>query len=108
VATLDECRTALEKLSAKFAAGGNKVDLDRTLGCTLTDLGTGFHGRLKDSRIQDLADGDDTNAKIRLILSSDDLVGLADGTLDGGAAFRAGRLKVKAGVFDLLKLQKLL
>ncbi|GIJ51968.1 hypothetical protein Val02_88540 [Virgisporangium aliadipatigenens] len=108
MATLDECRTALEQLSAKFAASGNKVDLDRSLGCTLTDLGTGFHGRLKDSRIQDLADGDDPNAKIRLIIGSDDLVGLANGTLDGGKAFRDGRLKVKAGVFDLLKLQKLL
>jgi len=108
VATLDECRTALEQLSAKFAAGGGKVDLDRTLGCTLTDLGTGFHGRLKDSRIQDIADGDDPNAKIRLILSSDDLVGLAAGTLDGKKAFTSGRLKIKAGVFDLLKLQKLM
>jgi hypothetical protein len=108
VATLDECRTALEQLSTKFAASGNKVDLDRSLGCTLTDLGTGFHGRLKDSRIQDIADGDDPNAKIRLIIGSDDLVSLANGSLDGGKAFRDGRLKVKAGVFDLLKLQKLL
>jgi putative sterol carrier protein len=111
MATLDQCRTALNQLSTKLAANaevGGRLDFNRTLACQLTDLGAAFHGRLQDGRIVDLQDGDDPTAKIKLIITSDDLVELVEGRLDAGKAFASGRLKIKASVMDLLKLRKLL
>jgi putative sterol carrier protein len=110
MATLEQCRTALAQLSDQLAANaeaGNRLDFDRTLACRITDLDAAFHGRLEGGRIKDLADGDDPKAKIALIIGSDDLLDLVAGRLDAKRAFASGRLKIKASVFDLLKLQKL-
>jgi putative sterol carrier protein len=87
---------------------GGRIDFDRSLACTITDLGAAFHGRLADGRVHDLTDGDDPKAKIRLVIASDDLLDLVAGRLDAKRAFANGKLKIKASIFDLLKLQKLL
>jgi putative sterol carrier protein len=111
MATLEQCRTALNQLAdrlAKNAEMGGRLDFDRSLACQLPDIGGAFHGRLKDGRIIDLADGDDPRAKIKMIISSDDLLELVNGRLDAGRAFASGRLKIKASVLDLIKLRKLL
>ncbi|WP_432837251.1 SCP2 sterol-binding domain-containing protein [Dactylosporangium sp. CA-092794] len=112
MATVDECRVALQKLSDRLAANAaearDKLDFDRSLVCRVTDLGIAFHGRLKDGQIVDLTDGDDPRAKLKLISSSDDLVALVDGNLNVMSAWTSGRIKIEAGVLDLLKLRKLL
>ena len=111
MATLDQCRTALDQLAARLAQNaeaGGRLDFDRTLACQLPDLGAAFHGRLQDGRIVDLTDGDDPKAKIKMIIGSDDLLELVAGRLDAGKAFASGRLKIKASMMDLLKLRKLL
>jgi hypothetical protein len=111
LATLEQCRAALGQLSQQLAANADvagRLDFDRSLACRISDLGAAFHGRLESGRIANLADGDDPNAKIGLIIASDDLLELVAGRLDVKKAFASGRLKIKASVFDLLKLQKLL
>lgn len=111
MATLDQCRTALHQLAQRLATNagtGARLDFDRTLACTIPDLEAAFHGRLADGQVHNLTDGDDPKAKIRLIIGSDDLVDLVAGRLDAKRAFANGRLKVRAGMFDLIKLQKLL
>ena len=111
MATLDQCRTALNQLAAKLAANaeaGGRLDFDRSLACQIPDLEAAFHGRLENGKIVDLADGDDPKAKIKLIINGDDLLDLAAGKLDAGKAFASGRLKIKASMMDLLKLRKLL
>ena len=112
MATVDECRTALQSLSARLDANAaevsGKVDLDRPLACTVRDLGIAFHGRLINGRLVGLADGDDPGARIRLIASSDDLVALANGRLDLARAWTSGKVSINANPFDLLKLRKLL
>jgi SCP-2 sterol transfer family protein len=112
MATVDQCRDALNKLAARMDANANrvagKVDLDRPLACSITDLGVAFHGRLVDGRLQDLTDGDNPDAKIRLTATSDDLVSLVDGHLDLARAWGSGRVKISANPFDLLKLRKLI
>lgn len=111
MATLDQCRTALNQLAAKLATNaeaGGRLDFDRTLACEVPDLSAAFHGRLEDGKIVDLTDGPDPTAKIKLIIKSDDLLELVAGTLDAGKAFASGRLKIKASMLDLLKLRKLL
>ncbi|GAA4252641.1 SCP2 sterol-binding domain-containing protein [Dactylosporangium darangshiense] len=112
MATVDECRAALQKLAERLAANAaqarEKLDFDRTLACRVTDLDVAFHGRLSGGQIIDLTDGDDPRAKIKLTSSSDDLVELVNGRLNVMAAWTSGRIKIEAGMMDLLKLRKLL
>jgi putative sterol carrier protein len=111
LASVDECRQALHDFAARLDANaqtGGKLDLDRTLACRVTDLGTAFHARLAGGSLVDIADGDDPKAKIALTSSSDDLIALVRGDLDVTKAIAARRVSVKANPFDLLKLRKLL
>lgn len=112
MATVDECRAALHALAARMDANANevtgKIDLNRPLACTISDLDVAFHGQLVDGRLTNLTDGDDPNAKIRLTATSDDLVSLIDGKLDFARAFMSGQVKINANPFDLLKLRKLI
>jgi putative sterol carrier protein len=111
VASVDECRQALQDLAARLdrhADVQDRIDLDRTLACRVTDLDTAFHGRLEGGRLVDLADGDDPKAKIALSISSDDLIALVRGQLDIMKAVGSRRVSVKANPFDLMKLRKLL
>lgn len=111
VASVDECRQALHDLAAKLDANAeaqNRIDLDRTLACRLTDLGTAFHGRITGGRLVDIADGDDPTAKIAMTTTSDDLIELVHGRLDFPRAIASRRVSIRANPFDLLKLRKLL
>ncbi|MQA27981.1 MAG: sterol-binding protein [Micromonosporaceae bacterium] len=111
MATIEECREALQQLAevlARNAEAKGKLDLDRSLALDITDLDTSFHGRLKGGHLTDIQDGPDPNAKIRLITASDDLIALVDGRLDFAKAWATGKLSVKANVFDLMKLRGLL
>ena len=112
MATVEECRAALEQLAKRLATNAaeasQKLDLDRSLTCRVTDLDVAFHGRLRDGRIEGLTEGDDPKAKIKLTASSDDLVALVNGRLNVMSAWSSGRIKIEAGMFDLLKLRKLL
>jgi hypothetical protein len=111
MATVQQCRDALEALAAKLAAdpeAAGRTGLDRSFGCHIRDLGAHFHGRLREGRITDLADGEDPQAQIKLTVGSDDLLLLVAGELHFASAWAAGRISVKATFGDLLKLRKLL
>jgi predicted lipid carrier protein YhbT len=112
VASVEECRQALDDLASRLEANAaqvrNRIDLDRTLACRITDLDTAFHGRITDGRLVDLTDGDDPKAKIALSTTSDDLVALVRGELDVPKALAARRVSISANPFDLIKLRKLL
>ena len=111
MATVEQCREALLEVAARLAAdpeAAARVDLDRSLACHIKDLDVSFHGRLKGGTIVDLTDGDDQKAQIRLTVAGDDLLALVAGRLNFASAWASGRLSVKAGFTDLLKLRKLL
>ncbi|OKI84566.1 SCP2 sterol-binding domain-containing protein [Micromonospora sp. CB01531] len=111
MASVDECRQALQELAARLnghAEAQERIDLDRTLACRITDLDTAFHGKLEGGRLVDLTEGDDPKAKIALNTTSDDLVALVRGQLDLAKALAARRVSIKANPFDLMKLRKLL
>ncbi|KXK58455.1 sterol-binding protein [Micromonospora rosaria] len=112
MASVDECRQALQDLAARLernaAAVRERIDLDRTLACRITDLDTAFHGRLTGGRLTGLTDGDDPKAKIALSATSDDLLALVRGDLDVTKAVATRRVNIKANPFDLMKLRKLL
>jgi putative sterol carrier protein len=112
MATVEDCRAALQKLAQRMAdhaaETSQKLDFDRSLVCRITDLDTAFHGQLSGGQIVGLTEGDDPRAKIKLTTSSDDLIALVDGRLNVASAWASGRIKIDAGMMDLLKLRKLL
>lgn len=112
MATTDQCRTALESLASRLREvdedDRRKHTFDRSLSCHVPDLGITFSGALEDGHIVGITTEPAPKAQIRLTASSDDLVALTEGDLSFGQAWLAGRVKVEAGVRDLLKLRSML
>jgi hypothetical protein len=111
MATVEECRAALERLSANLGSADadtrRKANLDRTLSAHITDLGVTFSGRLHDGVIDGITLDPAPKAQIRLQMTSDDLVALSDGSLDFVKAWTSGQVKLEASVLDLLKLRSM-
>ncbi|MER5360419.1 SCP2 sterol-binding domain-containing protein [Streptomyces sp. NPDC002785] len=115
MATMAECRSALDKLSDNLAGADGDVRsaaaLDRSLSCHIKDLDITFTGRLANGRIQvlDTVDGPPREkAEIRLAMTGDDLVAMVNGELNFARAWSAGRVRLEAGFRDLLRLRSLL
>jgi hypothetical protein len=112
VATMDECLTALKGILGDIAAHPAAAGLDRSLSCRLTDLDQVVLGRLSAGSVRDLEVVDDgptvPRADIRLTMKSDDLIALTDGRLHFGTAWATGKVKLEAGLRDLLRLRKIL
>jgi hypothetical protein len=109
---MDECLKALKGILGDIAAHPAAAGLDRSLSCRLTDLEEVVLGRLNSGSVRDLQvvpEGPDVpKADIRLTMASDDLVALTEGRLHFGQAWATGRLKLEAGLRDLLRLRKIL
>jgi predicted lipid carrier protein YhbT len=113
VATVEECRKAVERLAAQLAA----VDPDlrarhvphRSAACRLTDLDVTFFGELDEHGLHDVTDTPDEepDVDVRLTMDSDELVALADGADDFLHAWLRGRVQVSASMRDLLRLRSL-
>ncbi|GAA1200673.1 hypothetical protein GCM10009654_66480 [Streptomyces hebeiensis] len=115
MATMEECRSALDKLSDNLAQADGKVrtaaGLDRSLSCHITDLDVTFRGRLTAGRIEvadTVAGPPPEKAQIRLAMTGDDLVAMVDGELHFARAWGAGRVRLEAGILDLVRLKSLL
>jgi hypothetical protein len=115
MATIEECRAALEKLSDNMQNAEGDVRaaaaMDRSVTCRITDLDVTFVGRMTGGRIavQDTIQGPPREkAQIRLTMAGDDLVAPVDGELNFAKAWGSGRVKLEAGLRDLFQLRKLL
>jgi hypothetical protein len=115
MATIKECRSALDKLSDNLAGADGDVReaaaLDRSLSCRITDLDITFVGRLRGGRIEvlDTIQGPPREkAQIRLAMAGDDLVAMVDGQLNFAKAWGSGRVRLEAAILDLFRLRKLL
>ncbi|MFJ8078674.1 sterol-binding protein [Streptomyces sp. NPDC096176] len=115
MATTQECRGALDRLSDNLATANGNVRgaaaLDRSLSCHITDLDVTFIGRLESGRIEvtDTAAGPPREkAQIRLAMIGDDLVSMVAGELNFAKAWATGRVRLEAGFRDLLRLRSLL
>ncbi|MFC9124402.1 alkyl sulfatase C-terminal domain-containing protein [Streptomyces sp. NPDC057067] len=115
MATMAECRSALDTLSDNRAGADGDVrgaaGLDRSLSCHIRDLDVTFTGRLENGRIRvlDTYDGPPREkAEIRLAMTGDDLVAMVAGELNFAKAWASGRVRLEAGFRDLLKLKSLL
>ena len=112
MATLEECMTALDGFVRKLAASDAARDLDRSVSCRLTDLRQVVAGRLALGSVHDMtaqADGPSVpKADIRLTMTSDDLLALTSGQLSFTPAWASGRVKLEAGLRDMLRLRSML
>ncbi|MYS12190.1 sterol-binding protein [Streptomyces sp. SID6041] len=115
MATITECRAALDTLSDNLARADGDVRgaaaFDRTLSCHITDLDTTFTGRLADGRIEVVSTVPGPppgKAQIRLAMTGDDLVSMVRGDLNFAKAWASGRVGLEAGFRDLLRLRSLL
>ncbi|MEU8776023.1 SCP2 sterol-binding domain-containing protein [Streptomyces sp. NPDC048606] len=115
MATTEECREALDRLSDNLRRADGDVRgaaaFDRSLSCHITDLDETFTGRLDGGRItvQAVAPGPPrAKAEIRLAMTGDDLVALVAGELKFAKAWASGRVRLEAGFRDLLRLKSML
>lgn len=110
MATVEECEQALQGLAAKLAEkdeADRQRGFDRTLTCRIRDLEIIFAGQLTDGRLEGIRRTTKPDAQIRLDMTSDDLLSVVDGSLNIGAAWAKGRVKVGAGVRDILRLRSI-
>lgn len=115
MATVEECRTALDRFSANLAGAQGDMKaaaaLDRSLSCRITDLDITFVGRLADGGIHDVTAVDGVpgdKAQIRLTTTGDDLVAMVAGEVSFAKAWATGRVKVQASLRDVLRLRSLM
>ncbi|TDD58060.1 hypothetical protein E1293_47170 [Actinomadura darangshiensis] len=113
MANEEDCRAALGRVAARLA----EVEPDRlaehvverTISCRVPDLGLAYRTRLHEGGLDPFEhDEDPKAAQVRLIVDSDDLVAMAHDELSPTKAWAAGRLKIEASIFDLLRLRRLL
>jgi predicted lipid carrier protein YhbT len=111
MATVEECEKAFHdlagRLSAVDAQQRKKVALDRSLSCTLRDLGVIFGARLRGGELREIRQVNKADAQIRLTVSSDDLIMLTSGKLSFASAWATRKLRIDANVFDLLTLRSI-
>lgn len=114
MATVEECRNALERLLARISeldAQDRAANLvDRTLSLRVPDLGVTFVTRLRSDGadpVREAADGEKP-AQVRFTANSDAVVSISDDPGSFARAWLTGRLKVQGSVFDLLRLRKLI
>jgi len=114
MATAEECRQALERLTGRIAemdpADRQAHLVDRLISCKVSDLGVTFVTRLGPGGASPVveANGSEAPAQVRFTAKSDDLIAIADDPGSIGRAWLGGRLKVEASIWDLLRLRKVL
>jgi len=80
---------------------------NKTMLYDFTDLGESWHYEILKGIPGPLQKGSIEKPDIHYILTTNVFIGLSRGTIDGFKAFRKKKVKVKAPVLDLIKLQKL-
>ena len=114
MATVDECRAALARLTGRLAEMDESKRraylTDRTLSCRVPDLGVTFATKLGPDGADPIVEAHDgfPAAQIRFAANSDDVLAIAEDPGTFVRAWMAGRLKVEGNIFDLLHLRKLI
>lgn len=111
MARVEDCEQALhhlaEALRGPHGDRARRAMADRTVSCRLTDLDVTFSGTLRDGGLHGIARVAEPDAQIRLTMTSDDLLALADGSLNLMSAWASRRISIGASMGDLLRLRKL-
>ena len=111
MASLEQSREAVAVLAGRLVEledqKRRKIP-DRTLSLVLPDLPRTFHARLEAGALVGVRDdeGDGSDADLGLEMSSDHLLDLVSGELSFPLAWATRKIKVRAGVRDLLELPR--
>jgi hypothetical protein len=109
MASVEECEQALHRLAGRLqrADGATKGRIEtRSVACRLTDLSVAFAGTLRDGGLHDITLAPESpKAQITLTMTSDDLLALGDGSLSLPSAWAGGRVRIDAGILDLIRLR---
>ncbi|QVQ52110.1 SCP2 sterol-binding domain-containing protein [Spiractinospora alimapuensis] len=113
MASIPQCRAAIDRIGERLSEIDEEKRrehiVERSVTLRLSDLDAGFDFRLTHGGLVDVRDSTSNGrAQVRITISSDDLVKLADERLGFAAAVLSGRAKVKASIPDMLRLRKLL
>jgi hypothetical protein len=114
MASAEECREALEKLSTRLTEMNPKdrasIFGNKSMSCEVTDLGVTFLTRFTADGaepVREVVPGDPP-ADIRLAAASDMVLQIAQSPANIARMWVAGKVKVQASMRDLLNLRKLL
>jgi hypothetical protein len=114
MADITEVRAALDQvvveLDALEAETRHKIP-DTTVAVLLRDLDIAFAGQLDAGQLVGIHEIDPAelrSSRLRLTLTSDDLIEVVEGRLSFGRAWSKGRIKVDAHLRDLFELRKFL
>ena len=80
----------------------------RTIETCCTDLGLMHHAYWRQGRLSDLHAGPADRPDIRIAVTSDDLLALAEGRLRFRDAYTSQRIRIDASMTDLLRLRAVL
>lgn len=117
MATIKQCRAAIDRLAATVDDVDHETRTKhlprRTLLCTVRDLDVAFTARVDEAGVHDIAQvprnaTEPPQAEVKVTVSSDDLIALADGEDDFMSAWLHGRLHVSAPMRDMLRLRSVL
>jgi hypothetical protein len=114
MASAEECREALQKLTGRLAEmnPGDRASYfgHRSMSCEVTDLGVTFVTRFTDNGAEPVVEANpgDPPADIRLTASSDDVLHLSESPANIARMWVSGKVKVHASMRDLLALRRLL
>lgn len=113
MASVEQCRVALDDLIAALASVDPVLRAkhvpERSVACRVDDLDITFVGRLDEHGVHDLVESPDDSegVDVKVSMSSDELVALAERRDDFLHAWLRGRIQVSASMRDLLRLRSL-
>jgi hypothetical protein len=116
MASVADCEDAIRRLAATLADVDPELRArhvpQRRLGCRIKDLDVVYVARLDEAGVHDLRKARPKGEmpdgiEVRVTVSSDDLVALADGDDDFLQAWLRGRVQISAPVRDVLRLRSI-
>ncbi|MFX1537597.1 MAG: SCP2 sterol-binding domain-containing protein [Promethearchaeota archaeon] len=110
MATKKEVIEALEQAREKVLDEKNAKlfkNWTRTILYFFPDTNEYFSIKVVDGKPEELIEGEIEDFDIRFEMATDTLVGIMNGTIHGLKAFSTGKVKLKASMRDIMKLQKL-
>ncbi|HUT82255.1 MAG TPA: SCP2 sterol-binding domain-containing protein [Candidatus Bathyarchaeia archaeon] len=108
--TRKEVIEALESAREKLLAEDAKKEFQgwtRTIQYHFKDTDEFWHFDVIEGIPGNLVNKESEDADVKFNMSEDTLLGLIDGKINGMVAFTTGKVKVKASLKDISKLQKL-
>lgn len=111
MATKEEVLAGLKKVEGRFGDPALKekfATFTKNMQFNFPDLETSFVIRVANGEVTALNEEAIEKPELTVTMNSDDFIGILNKSVNPVSLYMTGKLKVKGGMTDLLKLQKLL